>query len=148
MIFDSLNVLSPEYSVWHSHSTFAEGPPSFRVTHKLTAETESAQRPWSLAPFLFSSQLCSQVTAISQAQYMFSADSVFARYLNILHNSQRQIKRIALLLFFHLAGFNCVFFFFYNKSYWTIADLQRCDGFRCTAKWISYMYTTNIYYIL
>ena len=32
-------------------------------------------------------------------------------------------------------------FFFFN-FYWSIVDLQCCVNFRCTAKWISYTYTS------
>ena len=30
---------------------------------------------------------------------------------------------------------------FLKKFYWSIVDFQSCVSFRCTAKWISYMYT-------
>ena len=45
------------------------------------------------------------------------------------------------IIYFYLVGFAYFLSFFKINFYWSIADLQSCVSFCCTAKWISYMYT-------
>lgn len=66
-MFDSLNtenVLSPEYSMWHPHSTYGEWRKSVQPPKPLRRCSEARGS----GPLLLSAQLCIQETTISQAQ--------------------------------------------------------------------------------
>ena len=65
--------------------------------------------------------------------------NIFFFFVNSMWNMVEGINNSRIQLITWFGVFPSLGFFFFN-FYWCIIDLQCCISFRCTAKWISYIY--------